>query len=246
LDKKKMLELSDVCAGYGPIRVIDRLSLSVATGKCVCIIGPNGAGKTTALSAICGLVRISSGSVNLDSRDVTRHSTDSIVRAGLSLVPEGRRIVANMTVEDNLLVGAYTRKKKCINAGLDGVYQRFELLRQRRKRFAGSLSGGEQQMLAIGRALMANPRVLLLDEPSMGLAPQVVADIFRIIREINREGTTILLVEQNARKALSIADYGYVLEGGRIQMEGTASDLVKSPKVLDAYLGSAGSYQKVS
>jgi branched-chain amino acid transport system ATP-binding protein len=241
-----MLELHDVCAGYGPVRVVDHISLVVPTGKCVCIIGPNGAGKTTTLSAICGLVRISSGSVNLDSEDVTRKSTDSIVRSGLSLVPEGRRVVANMTVEDNLLVGAYTREKRHVDAELESVYQRFERLRQRRKQFAGTLSGGEQQMLAIGRALMANPRVLLLDEPSMGLAPQIVADIFRIIREINRSGTTVLLVEQNARKALSIADYCYVLEGGRIQMEGIPSDLVESSKVLDVYLGGIGAGQRVN
>lgn len=232
-----MLELRGLNAGYGAVSVLDGISLSVPNGSCVCLIGANGAGKTTTLSAICGLVQASSGEILLEGQDIRRMSTDAIVRRGVSLVPEGRRVVSNMTVEDNLLVGAYTRRDDKVGSDLDRVYQRFGRLRERRKQFAGQMSGGEQQMLAIGRALMARPRLLLLDEPSMGLAPQIVNDIFRTIREINELGTTILLVEQNARKALSIASYGYAIESGRIILEGKAGDLIKSPQVVAAYLG---------
>ncbi|MCA1454123.1 ABC transporter ATP-binding protein [Bradyrhizobium sp. BRP22] len=234
-----MLELRKLCVGYGPIDVLKGISLSVPTGSCVCLIGANGAGKTTTLSAICGLVAASSGDILFEGQPIHCVAADVIVRRGVSLVPEGRRVVSNMSVEDNLLVGAYTRRDDKIGVDLESVYRRFGRLRERRKQFAGQMSGGEQQMLAIGRALMARPRLLLLDEPSMGLAPQIVNDIFRTIREINAAGTTVLLVEQNARKALSIASYGYVLESGRINSEGKAGDLLKSPQIVAAYLGGA-------
>jgi branched-chain amino acid transport system ATP-binding protein len=232
-----MLEVHNLKAGYGAVDVLEGISLSVPTGACVCLIGANGAGKTTTLSAICGLVPASSGEILLEGTEISRTAVDTIVKRGVSLVPEGRRVVANMSVEDNLLVGAYTRRDDQVEADIEAVYQRFGRLRERRKQYAGSMSGGEQQMLAIGRALMARPKLLLLDEPSMGLAPQIVNDIFRTIREINETGTTVLLVEQNAKKALSVATYGYVLETGRISFEGSASDLLKSAQIVEAYLG---------
>ena len=236
-----MLELRRIRSGYDAVAVLEDVDISVPRGACVCLIGANGAGKTTTLLTICGLVRARAGEVVLDGAEITGRSADAIVRAGLSLVPEGRRVVSNMSVEDNLLVGAYTRRDGGVAADLDGVYRRFPRLRERRRQFAGSMSGGEQQMLAIGRALMARPGVLLLDEPSMGLAPQVVRDIFRTIREINEAGTTILLVEQNARQALRVSSYGYVLEGGRITLQGSAAELMNAPAVIDAYLGAAAS-----
>jgi branched-chain amino acid transport system ATP-binding protein len=232
-----MLEVRNLNAGYGAVDVLENLTLSVPTGSCVCLIGANGAGKTTTLSAICDLVPPSSGEILLEGENIARIATDAIVKRGVSLVPEGRRVVSNMSVEDNLLVGAFTRRDDKVGADLERIYQRFSRLRERRKQFAGQMSGGEQQMLAIGRALMARPKLLLLDEPSMGLAPQIVNDIFRTIREINEGGTTVLLVEQNARKALSVATYGYVLEAGKINSEGSASALVKSPQIVAAYLG---------
>jgi branched-chain amino acid transport system ATP-binding protein len=234
-----MLEVRNLRAGYGAVDVLEGISLSVPTGACVCLIGANGAGKTTTLSAICGLVPASSGEILLEGDEISRIKVDTIVRRGVSMVPEGRRVVANMSVEDNLLVGAYTRGDDQVGLDLEAVYRRFGRLLERRKQYAGSMSGGEQQMLAIGRALMARPKLLLLDEPSMGLAPQIVNDIFRTIREINQAGTTVLLVEQNAKKALSIASYGYVLESGRIDFEGNANELLKSSQIIEAYLGAA-------
>lgn len=219
--------------------VLDSVSLSVPTGGCVCLVGANGAGKTTTLSAICGLLPVTSGEIVLEGNVISGLKAHEIVKRGVSLVPEGRRIVANMTVEDNLLVGAYTRRDGQVDADLESVYRRFGRLRERRSQYAGSMSGGEQQMLAIGRALMSRPRLLLLDEPSMGLAPQIVNDIFRTVREINEAGTTVLLVEQNVKKALSIASYGYVLESGRVDFEGEAGVLARSPQIVEAYLGSA-------
>jgi branched-chain amino acid transport system ATP-binding protein len=232
-----LLEVKDLQAGYGAIEVLHRVSLKVAKGACVCLLGVNGAGKTTTLSAICGLGPVKSGTVYFGGTDISKRSADAIVRAGISLVPEGRWIVSSMSVEENLLVGGYTRKDKDIGADLDAVYNRFPRLEERRWQYAGSLSGGEQQMLAIGRALMGRPKLLVLDEPSMGLAPQFVNAIFETIQEINRTGTTIMLVEQNAHKALSIASYGYVLESGQIEFEGSAAELLKSPRVVEAYLG---------
>jgi branched-chain amino acid transport system ATP-binding protein len=232
-----MLEVRNLRAGYGAVDVLESISLSVLTGACVCLVGANGAGKTTTLSAICGLVPVTSGEIILEGNEISGLRADSIVRRGVSMVPEGRRVVANMSVEDNLLVGAYTRRDDQIGKDLEAVYRRFGRLRERRSQYAGSMSGGEQQMLAIGRALMARPKLLLLDEPSMGLAPQVVNDIFRTIREINEAGTTVLLVEQNVKKALGIASYGYVLESGRIDFEGKAAALRESSQIVEAYLG---------
>jgi branched-chain amino acid transport system ATP-binding protein len=232
-----LLEVKDIRAGYGAAEVLHSVSLKVLSGACVCLLGANGAGKTTTLSAICGLVPVRSGTVFFGGEDITKKSADAIVRAGISLVPEGRWIVSSMSVEENLLVGGYSRKDKDADADLNAIYSRFPRLEERRWQYAGSLSGGEQQMLAVGRALMARPRLLILDEPSMGLAPQIVSAIFEIIREINRSGTSVLLVEQNARKALSIAAYGYVMENGRIELEGSAPELLSSPRVIEAYLG---------
>ncbi len=233
-----MLELRKVQAGYGSVAAIEDVDIVVPRGKCVCLIGANGAGKTTTLLTICGLVKPFSGSVMIDGRDMTGQSADRVVRAGVSLVPEGRRVVASMSVEDNLRVGAYVRgNDPKIVPDMDAVYERFPRLFERRTQYAGSLSGGEQQMLAMGRALMARPKLLLMDEPSMGLAPHVVSDIFKTIREINKQGTTVLLVEQNARKALGVADYGYVMEHGRIAFGGEASDLMRDARVRNAYLG---------
>ncbi len=209
------------------------------TGACVSIIGANGAGKTTTLSVITGLTPPSSGRVLLDGSPINGLLAHSIVRLGVSLVPEGRRIVSDMTVEDNLLVGAYTRTDQEIRGDMDRLYGRFPRLKERARQFAGSLSGGEQQMLAVGRALMARPKVLLLDEPSMGLAPQVTNEIFDVIREINQAGTTVLLVEQNVRKTMSLCGYGYLLEMGRVVFEGDREALLSTPQVLSAYLGAA-------
>ncbi len=234
----KMLELRDVRSGYGTVPAISNINISVPQGACVCLIGANGAGKTTTLLTISGLVRAFSGHIKIDSVDHTTMSADRIVRSGVSLVPEGRRVIASMSVADNLLIGAYVRKNSVeISRDMRAVYDRFPRLFERRRQYAGSLSGGEQQMLAIGRALMARPRLLLLDEPSMGLAPHVVREIFETIQEINKQGTTILLVEQNARKALSIANYGYVLEKGKIAVEGPTEKLRNTDSVKDAYLG---------
>lgn len=233
-----MLELRKVRSGYGSVAAIEDVTITVPEGACVCLIGANGAGKTTTLLTICGLVRPFSGHVLIDGKDMTGQPADRAVRAGVSLVPEGRRVVASMSVEDNLRVGAYVRgSDPQIAADIDAIYQRFPRLFERRMQYAGSLSGGEQQMLAMGRALMARPKLLLMDEPSMGLAPHVVSDIFNTIREINRQGTSVLLVEQNARKALGVADFGYVMEHGRIVFGGCASDLLNDQRVRNAYLG---------
>ncbi|QRG07778.1 ABC transporter ATP-binding protein [Xanthobacter dioxanivorans] len=233
-----MLELIKVTSGYGTVAAVEGVDMRVPKGACVCLIGANGAGKTTTLLTICGLVRAFSGTVRIDGKDLTASPADKIVRAGVSLVPEGRRVVANMSVEDNLRVGAYVRgNDPQVPQDMERIYARFPRLRERRLQYAGSLSGGEQQMLAMGRALMARPRLLLLDEPSMGLAPHVVNDIFATIRDINAQGTTVLLVEQNARKALSVSDYGYVMEHGRIVFGDTSEALGKDPRVVAAYLG---------
>jgi branched-chain amino acid transport system ATP-binding protein len=242
-----MLELQDVTSGYGTVPAISNINISVPQGACVCLIGANGAGKTTTLLTISGLVRAFSGHIKIDGVDHTTTSADRIVRSGVSLVPEGRRVIASMSVADNLLIGAYVRKNGPeINSDMRAIYDRFPRLFERRRHYAGSLSGGEQQMLAIGRALMARPRLLLLDEPSMGLAPHVVREIFETIREINKQGTTILLVEQNARKALSIANYGYVLEKGKIAAEGPTEQLRNTDSVKDAYLGMGQAMESTS
>ncbi|MBN8914180.1 MAG: ABC transporter ATP-binding protein [Rhizobiales bacterium] len=233
-----MLELVKITSGYGSVAAVEDIDITVPAGACVCLIGANGAGKTTTLLTICGLVRAFSGTVRIEGRDMTARPADKIVRAGVSLVPEGRRVVASMSVEDNLKVGAYVRGgDPAIADDMELIYARFPRLKERRFQYAGSLSGGEQQMLAMGRALMARPKLLLLDEPSMGLAPHVVNDIFATIADINAKGTTVLLVEQNARKALSVASYGYVMEHGRILFADTAEALARDPRVIAAYLG---------
>jgi branched-chain amino acid transport system ATP-binding protein len=234
-----MLEITGLSSGYGGPAVLNDVSLRVGAGEIVTVVGANGAGKTTLLNTIAGLLRPLQGKITLDGADIAGRSTEKIVRVGLSLVPEGRQVVAPLSVEENLLIGAYGRKKGAAAETLNAIFLRFPRLKERRRQPAGLLSGGEQQMLAIGRALMAGPRVLLLDEPSMGLAPLIVSEIFSLLRELNEQGLAVLLVEQNARKALAIAKRGYVLEGGRIVLEGRASDLAKSPAIIDAYLGAA-------
>jgi branched-chain amino acid transport system ATP-binding protein len=235
-----MLELTDVHAYYGNIHALKGVSLTVDKGEIVTMIGANGAGKSTTLKAICGLLRPRHGSIILEGREIHKVPAHEIVGLGVSQAPEGRRIFARLTVQENLEMGAFRRSDpQGIKRDQERVFELFPRLKERRKQVGGTLSGGEQQMLAIGRALMANPRVLLLDEPSMGLAPILVEDIFRTVREINQEGTTVLLVEQNALMALSVAGRGYVLETGTVALEGTAQELRQNPQVKAAYLGEA-------
>jgi branched-chain amino acid transport system ATP-binding protein len=237
-----MLRLRNLDAGYGPLTVLRRVSLHVNPGEIVTIVGANGAGKTTLLKTIAGLVRGRGGEIAFDGADVTTLPTERIVALGCSLVPEGRQVFAPMPVRENLLLGAHVQlrrgRRREVAQDLERVYGLFPILRTREHQLAGTLSGGEQQMLAIGRALMARPRLMMLDEPSMGLAPLVVKDIFAIIQRIRAEGTTVLLVEQNARSALRIANRGYVLETGRIVLQGTAEELLANRDVQRAYLGS--------
>ena len=232
-----MLQVEHVHAGYGAVKVLKGIRLRVPQGKIVALIGANGAGKTTTLRVIAGQLRPSEGRVVFGGEDISHRPAYARARAGLVHVPEGRAVLARMTVQENLEMGAYARADAEVAADLERVFARFPRLKERRHQPAGTLSGGEQQMLAIGRALMARPKVLLLDEPSMGLAPLVTAEIFRLIQEINQEGTTILLVEQNARQALRIAHYAYVMETGQIAVEGQAADLLNNRRVIDAYLG---------
>lgn len=233
-----ILELRNVCAGYGNIQALRQVSLKVLPGEIVTIIGANGAGKSTTLMTICNIVRATAGEVLYQGRSIAGLSADRLPAMGLCQVPEGRRIFPRLTVQENLEMGAFLRKDAERKAfDLDKVFTLFPVLKERRKQPGGTLSGGEQQMLAIARAVLARPRLLLLDEPSLGLAPQVVQTIFRIIREINASGTTILLVEQNAHMALHTAHYGYVLEVGRIAQHDSAEALAKSDDVRKAYLG---------
>ncbi len=235
-----MLKVRNLEAGYGKLRVLRRVSLHVAAGEIVTLIGANGAGKTTLLNTIAGLLPPRDGQILLDGTDITTATAQQIVRAGCSLVPEGRQVFAPLTVEENLILGAHVRRKregKKALAELEHVYELFPVLRERRKQLAGTLSGGEQQMLAMGRALMARPRLIMLDEPSTGLAPLIVKTIFEIISRLRDEGNTVLLVEQNARAALHIADRGYVLETGKIILQGPAEDLLANQDVQRAYLG---------
>lgn len=234
-----MLEIKNLDVYYGAIHALDHISLSVQQGEIVSLIGANGAGKSTTLRTISGLIRAKKGEVIFEGQSIAKTPPHKIVEMGIGHVPEGRRVFARMSVEENLELGAYIRSDKAgIKSSMQEVYDRFPRLFERRKQKAGTLSGGEQQMLAIGRALMSKPRVLLLDEPSMGLAPLLVKEIFNIIEEINRDqGVTILLVEQNAHMALSVASRGYVLETGRIVLEGVAKDLAANPEVQKAYLG---------
>jgi branched-chain amino acid transport system ATP-binding protein len=237
-----MLRLRNVDAGYGKLAVLRRVSLHVSKGEIVTIVGANGAGKTTLLETVAGLVRARGGEIAFDGERVGRLATERIVARGCSLVPEGRQVFATMPVRENLLLGAhvqYARGRRLeVAEDLERVYGLFPILRERAAQLAGTLSGGEQQMLAIGRALMARPKLMMLDEPSMGLAPLVVKGIFAILRRVRDAGTTVLLVEQNARSALRIADRGYVLETGRIVLQGTAEELLANRDVQRAYLGS--------
>ena len=233
-----MLKVTDLTVHYGAIQALRGISFDVNEGEVITLIGSNGAGKTTTLHSVSNIIKKTSGKVEFLGNDITNVSADSIVKTGLIQVPEGRRVFANMSVKENLEMGAYTRKDKAgIKTDMEKVYELFPRLKERIKQLSGTLSGGEQQMLAMGRALMSNPKLLLLDEPSMGLAPILVDEIFSIIQEINKTGTTILLVEQNAYKALSIADRAYILEPGTIIKSGKASDLINDDTVKSAYLG---------
>ncbi|WP_050465264.1 ABC transporter ATP-binding protein [Herbaspirillum autotrophicum] len=234
----KILDIRDLAVSYGHIEAVKGIDLSLNKGEITALVGANGAGKSTALLAISGLVKAGRGQVLLDGEDIVSLSPHRIVQSGIVQVAEGRAILTTLTISENLALGAYTRKDKAqVAVDLDWVYSLFPVLKQRAAGLAGNLSGGEQQMLAIGRALMAKPRVLLLDEPSMGLAPLMVQEIFRIVREINKTGLTVLLVEQNVRQALRIAQHGYVLETGKIVLQDTGANLLNNPKVVEAYLG---------
>lgn len=233
-----MLQVKDIDVFYGAIHALKKLSIEVEQGSIVTLIGANGAGKTTTLKTISGLLRPKNGTIFFHNQEIIKTPAEKIVGMGVSQVPEGRRVFSTMTVLENLEMGAYLRKdKKGIEEDMENVFTRFPRLKERRKQLAGTLSGGEQQMLAIGRALMARPQLLLMDEPSMGLAPLLVKEIFEIVKDINNKGTTILLVEQNAHMALSIADKAYVIETGEIVLQGTAEELMNSDEVKKAYLG---------
>lgn len=231
-----ILEIKGLVVSYGGIEAVKGIDLTVEQGKIVTLIGSNGAGKSTTLKTIAGLVKPKSGSITFQGEPLLGKSTDQIVSRGVTLVPEGRRVFPNLTVEENLRIGAYLRKES-IRDDLDRVYALFPRLKEREWQMAGTLSGGEQQMLAVGRALMSRPDLVMLDEPSLGLAPLLVREIFDIILKINAEGKTVLLVEQNALAALSIAHYAYVLEVGRVVAEAPGQELLKDPKVKEAYLG---------
>lgn len=232
-----MLEISGINVFYGAIQALNDVSITVQQGEIVSIIGSNGAGKSTLLRTISGLLRPRAGSIQFLGKDIHDSPADDIVRLGISHSPEGRRIFTNMSVHENLQLGAYIRKDNAVQKDMEAAMDRFPRLRERFKQSAGTLSGGEQQMLAIGRALMSKPKLLLLDEPSLGLAPNLVSEIFRIILDLNRDGTTILLVEQNANRALEIAHRAYVLETGLIVLSDTGKNLLTDPKVKEAYLG---------
>ncbi|HWS30501.1 MAG TPA: ABC transporter ATP-binding protein [Clostridia bacterium] len=233
-----MLEIDGLDVYYDAIHVLKNVSVSVSEGEIVTLIGANGAGKTTALRTVSGLKKAASGSIRLDGEDISALSPPQRVKRGLLHVPEGRRVFPDMTVQENLDMGAYLRKDRlAVAEEQKRVFESFPVLLKRRRQLAGTLSGGEQQMLAMGRALMGSPRILLLDEPSMGLSPILVQEIFRIIRDINAAGTSILLVEQNAQMALSVANRAYVLENGAISMSGTGEELLESGEVQKAYLG---------
>jgi len=234
-----LLDVRGLCVAYGKVEAVHQADLRVEEGRIVTVIGPNGAGKTTLLAALMGMLA-SRGSVRYANEDITRVESEQRVSRGLCLVPERRELFAAMTVEDNLVLGAFHRYRKrddTIAADFEQVYQLFPRLQERRRQLAGTLSGGERQMLALGRALMSRPRLLMLDEPSLGLAPLIVRDIFRVIAGLRDTGVSILLVEQNARAALQVADYGYVLETGEIVLEGPSADLAANPRVIESYLG---------
>lgn len=235
-----MLRIRNLESGYGNLKVLRRITMHVEPGEIVTIIGANGAGKTTLLNSISGLLRNTNGKILFDKQDILRVPAEKIVSKGCSLVPEGRQVFAAMSVKENLILGGYVQYKRSrtdLRKEVERIYELFPLLKEREKQLAGTLSGGEQQMLAIGRALMAKPKLIMMDEPSMGLAPLIVKDIFSIVLKLRDEGNTVLLVEQNAKAALRIADRGYVLETGRILLQGSSEDLLSNRDVQRAYLG---------
>jgi len=232
------LSIEGLKVRYGPIEALKGINIEVREGSVVALLGANGAGKTTTLQTISGLVNAAEGKISFYGKDITNKEAESIAAMGISQSPEGRQIFADLTVDENLKAGSFTlRDKKVIDNCYRRVYRHFPLLKERGKQLAGTLSGGELQMLAIARALMSNPKILLLDEPSLGLAPLIVQDIFKIIGEIKKEGTTVVIVEQNALQTLKIADYGYVLDLGKINISGEASSLIKDERLIEAYLG---------
>jgi len=246
---KAILDVADLCVSYGKVEALHNANLTVGAGKIVTVIGPNGAGKTTMLSAIMGLLPKSRGNIRFLGRPQPEIEVEHMVAKGMSLVPESRALFGSMTVADNLLMGAFMRHRlghRDHQETMERVFQIFPRLKERREQQAGTLSGGERQMLAVGRALMAKPKLLLLDEPSLGLAPLIVKEIFRVIADLKQAGVSILLIEQNARAALQVADYGYVLETGEIALEGPADQLADDPKVIESYLGLGGAAHAVS
>lgn len=234
-----MLKIDDLCVNYGGIKAVRNVSFEVPDGKIVTLIGANGAGKSTILRTITGLVHAASGSITYNDEELAKLYTHDIVTRGITLVPEGRHVFPDMTVLENLKIGAYLRKDN-LNDDIEWVYSLFPRLKERNWQQAGTLSGGEQQMLAVGRALMSRPKLIMMDEPSLGLAPIIVKEIFKIIQEINKRGVTILLIEQNANMALNIADLAYVLETGTIALSGTGKELMANEKVKELYLGKSG------
>ncbi len=231
-----MLKIENLIVNYGGIEAVKGISLEVPDGSIITLVGANGAGKSTTLRSIVGLVKARSGSITLDGEELLGQATTDIVSKGITLVPEGRHVFPDMTVLENLKIGAYLRKDK-LNDDIERVYNLFPRLKERSWQAAGTLSGGEQQMLAVGRALMSRPKIIMMDEPSLGLAPIIVQGIFDIIQQINKEGTTVLLIEQNANMALKVADYGYVMETGHISLTGTGAELLANEQVKELYLG---------
>ncbi|ABR33938.1 MULTISPECIES: ABC transporter ATP-binding protein [Clostridium] len=236
-----MIKIDNLVVAYGGIEALKGISLEVPEGKIVTLVGANGAGKSTTLKSIVGLVKPKSGTINLDDgTDLTKLNTELMVKKGIALVPEGRKVFSDLTVLENLKIGAYTRKDKSgIQEDLEKVYSLFPRLKERTWQLSGTLSGGEQQMLAIGRALMSRPKLIMMDEPSLGLAPIIVKELFGIIKKINEEGMTVLLIEQNANAALKIADIGYIMETGRITLSGSGQELLSNDEIKKAYLGEA-------
>lgn len=234
---ESLLSIRHLNVAYGGIQAVKNLSLDLYPGELVSLIGANGAGKTTTLKAICGLLQAQSGEVLYQGRSLKGQGAWELVSQGLVMVPEGRGIFTRMTIEENLRMGAYLRRDAEVESDMESVYQRFPRLKERHRQLAGTLSGGEQQMLAMGRALLAKPKLLLLDEPSMGLAPIMVDQIFQVVQDVSKQGVTVLLVEQNAHRALELADRAYVLESGEMVLSGAASDLLRDPQVQAAYLG---------
>jgi len=232
-----MLEVRDLVATYGPVTALDGVSLTVPAGQITAVLGANGAGKTTLLRTVSGLVRPKAGSVHLEGQDITRVAVEQMVRRGMAHVPEGRGVIAELTIEENLRLGALVVKGGDQEAEIEGIYKTFPPLDERRKRSAHTLSGGERQMLVVGRALLSRPKVLLLDEPSLGLAPRIVAQIKDIVVQINERGTTVLLVEQNVRLGLGLATHGVVMEGGKVRLTGTAAEVKDHPEMASLYLG---------